>query len=126
MGAEQTILCDGEFRNEVLEAWAKLPPDLDLGEVAAVAVDASDTVFIFPRGEHPLIALDRDGHVLRTFGHGVFNHPHGLHIGPDGSLYCTDDGDHTVRRCTPEGKLLLEIGVPGNAAPFMSGRPFCH
>ena len=35
MGAEQTILCDGEFRYEVLEAWAKLPPELDLGEVAA-------------------------------------------------------------------------------------------
>src|SRR4051794_5338347 len=83
MPAEQTILSDGAFRYEVLEGWAKLPPELDLVEVAAVAVDVSDTVFLFTRGEHPLIALDRDGNVLRTFGHGVFKHPHGLHIGPD-------------------------------------------
>jgi DNA-binding beta-propeller fold protein YncE len=38
--------------------------------------------------------------------------------------HCTDDGDHTVRKFTPEGKLLLEIGVPGKPAPFMSGDPF--
>ena len=39
-------------------------------------------------------------------------------------LYCTDDGDHTVRKITPEGKVILEIGVPGKPAPFMSGEPF--
>jgi len=47
-----------------------------------------------------------------------------LHMGPDGCLYCTDAGDHTVRRCTPEGRVLLEIGVSGQSAAFMSGQPF--
>ena len=38
--------------------------------------------------------------------------------------YCTDDGDHTVRKCTLEGKVLFTLGVPGKPAPFMSGAPF--
>jgi hypothetical protein len=33
-------------------------------------------------------------------------------------------GDHTVRRCTLDGKVLLQIGVPGEPAPHMSGIPF--
>jgi DNA-binding beta-propeller fold protein YncE len=33
-------------------------------------------------------------------------------------------GDHTVRKCTTDGKVLLTIGIPGNPAPFMSGEPF--
>jgi len=124
MSVERHILADGMFRYEVLGGWAKLPPDLQLGEVAAVAVGENDIVFLFTRGEHPVVVLNRDGSVLRTFGHGVFKHPHGLHIGADGNLYCTDDGDHTVRKCTPEGRILLEIGVPGRPAAFMSGQPF--
>ena len=47
-----------------------------------------------------------------------------MHLAPDDTIYCTDDGDHTVRRLTLEGKLLLEIGVPGEPAPMYGGDPF--
>jgi DNA-binding beta-propeller fold protein YncE len=124
MSIEQHMLSDGEFQFEVLENWAKLNPDLKLGEVAAVAVDQTDAVFLFTRGEHPVVVLDQNGNLLRTWGHGLFKHPHGIDIGPDGNLYCTDDGDHTVRKCTRDGKVLLQIGIPGIPAKFMSGRPF--
>ena len=43
---------------------------------------------------------------------------------PTINLYCTDDGDHTVRKCTTDGKVLLTIGIPNKPAPFMSGEPF--
>src|SRR3546814_17519499 len=39
-------------------------------------------------------------------------------------MYCTDDGDHTVRVCDTEGKVHLTIGIPGEPAPYMSGEPF--
>jgi len=120
----RAVLSDGGLQYEVVEDWAKLPPELKLGEVTAVAVGKNDAVFACTRGEHPVIVFDSNGNVLRTFGHGVFKNPHGLHLGPDGTLYCTDNGDHTVRRCTPEGKVLLELGIPGEPAAFMSGQPF--
>src|SRR5262249_17303494 len=42
----------------------------------------------------------------------------------DDTIWLTDDGDHTVRQCTLEGKVLLTLGISGKPAPFMSGEPF--
>ena len=118
------ILGSGEHRYRVVENWAKLPDGWEFRDVAAVAVDSKDRVYVFNRGEHPMIVFDRDGNFLRSWGEGLFSRAHGLHIDADDNLYCTDDGDHTVRKCTTEGKVLLTIGVPGQPAPFMSGKPF--
>jgi DNA-binding beta-propeller fold protein YncE len=118
------VLGSGEHRYRVVENWAKLPDKWELMDVAAVAVDSKDQVYVFNRGEHPMIVFDRQGNFLRSWGEGVFKRAHGLHIDAHDYLYCTDDGDHTVRRCTPMGKVELTIGVPGKPAPFMSGEPF--
>ena len=119
-----TILGSGEHRYRVVEDWAKLPEGWEFKDVASVAVDSKDRVYAFNRGDHPMIVFDRDGNFLRSWGEGTFPRAHGLHIDADDILYCTDDGGHFVRKCTTEGKVLLEIGVPGQAAPYMSGKPF--
>jgi hypothetical protein len=62
--------------------------------------------------------------LLRTWGEGVFHRPHGVHMGPDDTIWLTDDGDHTVRKCTLDGKVLMTLGIPGEPKPFMSGEPF--
>jgi hypothetical protein len=118
------ILQDGDYRYRVVEDWAKLPDGWEFRDVAGVAVDSKDQVYVFNRGEHPMMVFDREGNFLRAWGEGIFDRAHGLHVGPDDALYCTDDGDHTVRKCTTEGKVLLEIGVPGKPAPYVSGEPF--
>ncbi len=118
------VVGSGDFRYRVVEGWAKWPEGWQLGDAAAVGVDRNDNVYVFHRGEHPVVVFDRDGNCSRTWGEGVFTRAHGLHVGPDASLYLTDDGDHTVRKCTLDGKVLLTIGVPGEAQPFMSGEPF--
>lgn len=118
------VLEDGPYRYRVETAWGRLPDGWRYGEVAAVGVDSKDNVYVFSRGDHPMIVFDRDGNFLRSWGEGVFRQPHGLHVGPDDSLYCTDEGDHTVRRFTPDGRLELEIGVPGVASSFLGGDPF--
>ncbi|MEO8006006.1 MAG: peptidyl-alpha-hydroxyglycine alpha-amidating lyase family protein [Betaproteobacteria bacterium] len=119
-----TILGSGKFRYEVIEDWAKIPDGWSFTDVGAVAVDSKDRVYVFNRGEHPMMVFDRDGNFLRSWGEGVFHRAHGLHIGPDETLYCTDDGDHSVRKCTLDGKVLLTIGIPGKPTPYMSGEPF--
>jgi hypothetical protein len=115
---------DGRFAYRQVDDWAKLPDGWSFKDVAAVAVDRKDRVYVFNRGEHPMMVFDREGNFLRSWGEGLFSRAHGLHIGPDESLYCTDDGDHTMRKCTLEGKVLLTIGTAGRPAPFMSGEPF--
>ncbi len=117
------IVGEGEYRYEVIENWGTLPDGWHYGEVAAVGVDSKDNVYVFARSEHPMLVFDRAGNFLRSWGEGLFRRPHGVHIADDDTIYCTDDGDHTVRRMTQDGKMLLEIGVPGEPAPYMSGDP---
>ena len=118
------VLGSGDYAYRVVPDWAKLPPGWRLGDVGGIGVDARDNVYVFHRGEHPLIVLDRDGHYARSWGDGTFRRPHGVHMGPDDTIYLTDDGDHTVRKCTLDGRVLLTLGLPGTPAPFMSGQPF--
>jgi hypothetical protein len=119
------ILGTGAYRYEVIDNWAKLPPGREFNaDVAAVGVDAQDRVYAFNRGQHPMVVFDRDGNFLRSWGEGLFHRAHGVHVAPDDTIWLTDDGDHTVRHCTLDGKVLLTIGVPGKPAPYMSGEPF--
>jgi sugar lactone lactonase YvrE len=123
---DDIVLGQGEWRYRPLINWGDLPRGVELGDVAAVAVDQRDRVYLFNRGPHPMVVLDRDGRLLNSWGQGVFHNPHGLQLAPDDTLFCTDDGDHSVRQCTLDGRILLTLGTPGTPAPFMSGRTFCR
>jgi DNA-binding beta-propeller fold protein YncE len=93
------------------DRWHKLPPGFSWPEVAGVATDSQNRVFVFNRGEHPVIIFDRDGNFVRSWGEGQFVRPHGLTIGPDDAVYCSDDLGHVVRKFTPDGRLLLTLGT---------------
>lgn len=119
-----TRLGSGAFTYEVVEDWARLPEGWSFHEVADVVVDSRDRVYVFNRGEHPMIVFDRGGELITSWGEGVFIRPHGVTLGPDDTLYCVDDGGHCVRKCRPDGEVLMTLGTPGEPAPYQSGRPF--
>ena len=112
------------YSYQVAEGWGKLPDGWSFKEAAAVGVDSKDNVYVFNRGEHPMIVFDREGNFLRSWGEGIFPRAHGITIMADDTIFCTDDGDHTVRKCTLDGQVLLTLGISGNPAAFMSGDPF--
>ena len=118
------VIGSGQFTYEIAEGWGKLPSGWSFREVAAVGVDRQDRVYAFSRGDHPVIVFDRDGNFLRSWGEGLFKRAHGVTMGPDDTIYLTDDGDHTVRKCTLDGKILLTLGIPGKPAPYQGGEPF--
>jgi len=103
-----------EVRFEVVPAWEQLPAAWKHLDVSGVAVDPADRVYLLTRTETRVIIYDRDGSFLRSWGEGVFTErTHCLRFGPDGCLYTVDDGDHTVRKFSPDGTLLLTLGSPG-------------
>ena len=120
------ILGEGDFRYEALAEWEKLPDGMSLLETPGVAVDSKDQVYAFTRNpDNPVVVLDADGNLVRTFGQGIFGkRSHGILIGPDDSVWCVDDGIHTITKFTPEGELLLTIGTTNEPAPIWSGQPF--
>ena len=118
------VLGSGPYTYEASgENWGKLPEGWFYKEAASVAVDSQDRVFVFNRGNHPMIVLDREGNVLRSWGEGVFANPHGVTVAPDDTLWCVDNADHSIRRFSPTGTLLNTLIEPNQPAPPMSGRP---
>ncbi|HEV2356774.1 MAG TPA: peptidyl-alpha-hydroxyglycine alpha-amidating lyase family protein [bacterium] len=114
----------GEYTYEVQDNWGTLPDGWSYLEVSGVAVDRRDRLYVFNRGKHPVIVLDRDGVFLGSWGEGMFTRPHAATMAPDDTLWLVDDGDHTVRHCTLDGRVLLTIGTPNQPATKWSGEPF--
>ncbi len=102
----------GEPRYEVVDGWEQLPADFRHRDVAGVAVDSRDRVYLITRGEPRVIVYEPDGRFVGSWGEGLFSErTHGITLGPDDAVYCVDDADHTVRKFTPDGQLLLTLGT---------------
>ncbi len=112
------------MRFEPVVGWGALPEGWRYVEAAGVAVDARDQVYVFTRGEHPVIVFDRDGRCLRSWGEGLVRRAHGILIDAEGMVWLTDDGQHTIRKFTPEGRLCLTIGDPDRPSTPYAGQPF--
>jgi hypothetical protein len=97
---------------EVLEGWEQLPEGWSFVEVAGVAVDSRDRVYVFNRGDHPVIVFDKEGRFLDAWGEGIFSSAHGIFIDRNDHIYCADNFDHTVRKFTADGTLLMTLGEP--------------
>jgi DNA-binding beta-propeller fold protein YncE len=102
---------------EVIEGWEQLPSGARHRDVAGVAVDSADRLFVLGRGDAQVLVYEADGTFVRAFGKGAFTErTHGLTIGPDDAVYAVDDGDHTVRKFTADGELVMTIGTVGKAS----------
>jgi DNA-binding beta-propeller fold protein YncE len=114
----------GKFTYKVVEGWGKLPESWKFTQIAGIIVDPDDRVFVYNRGEHHVIVFDRDGKLLYAWGEEIFASAHGLWLDDKGYLYFADHQNHTIKKCTVDGKLLMTLGtenVKGDAGqPFRS------
>jgi NHL repeat len=87
--------------------------DLPIGTVSSVAAGRDGVIYILQRGDKadPVIVIDRDGRVLRSWGRGMFTVPHGIRVDADGNIWTVDAGSSMVLKFSPEGKKLTEIAV---------------
>jgi sugar lactone lactonase YvrE len=111
--------------------WGRLPDGRVWGSVSAVFPAPDGNLWVAERcGQNtcvgsdvdPVLLLDTDGNVLRSFGSGLFAWPHGIFVEPDGNIWIADGSatgaeevglGHVVRKFSPTGEILMTIGVPG-------------
>ena len=99
---------------EVLEGWEKLPEGWSFTEVAGIGVDSNARVYVFNRGDHPMIVFDKEGQFLSAWGEGVFTNPHGIFIDRTDHIWCADNFDkHIFRKCPPLGTELQSSSRAG-------------
>lgn len=103
----------GDYQYEAIDNWPSLPKGWDFVEATSVAADSEGRLFVFNRGEHPVIVFDQLGCVVAHWGEGLFVRPHGITITNEGTVWLTDDADHTVKKYTLDGKHLMTLGTSG-------------
>lgn len=110
---------------EVDASWPQRPADMPWGDVPGIAVDRNDHVWIFTRTNPAVQVFTSEGKFVRAWGRGVVSNAHHIKIDREGNVWLSDIGFHTVRKCTPDGKVLLTIGTPGKAGvgPNLLNKP---
>ncbi len=99
------------------------------GTTTWVAADGKGTVLVMVRVAPYFRFFTTDGAPIRQWGDKELftGEAHSAHFGPDGSIWATDSADHTVRKFSPTGQLLLTLGkvkVAGdNASQDTFNRP---
>ena len=131
--SEPTNKAPNAFRT--VEGWARLPAGRTWGSTSAVAIDRDGvSVWVAERcganscaGSplNPILKFDSTGSLVREFGAGMIQVPHGMHVDREGNVWVTDapfgrgstdsTRGHQVYKFSPEGRLLLALGRPGGA-----------
>jgi sugar lactone lactonase YvrE len=96
-------------------------------EPGAVAVDASDDVFVADTGNDVIREIASGGAVTTVAGsfgiygstnatgtNALFNGPQGMAIDSSGNLYVADYLNNTIRKVTPAGIVTTVAGSPGS------------
>ena len=130
-----------------IEGWAKLPDGRTWGSTSAVAIDNDGTsVWVAERCAanscvgsplDPVLKFDADGNLVRSFGAGLINWPHGIFVDHENNVWVVDGRDnrvtlprnapagtpeppqpervfgHQVLKFSPEGELLMRLGTDG-------------
>ncbi len=120
--------------------WGQLPPSIaKWPAVTAVEVAPDGTIYVVERcfnnscegrAEPPILKYDRTGRLLKAWGEGLFNFPHGATVDADGNLWVTDarggnGRGHQVFKFDPEGRVLQTLGKAGvsGASPDLFDQP---
>ncbi len=64
----------------------------------------------------PILVVNRDGKILRSWGKGMYKIPHSIRIDPRGNVWTVDASSSMVYKFTPKGEKLMEISVGGQPA----------
>ena len=126
---------------ETVRDWGVLPNGRTWGSVSAINIDidgihvwAGDRCGVNSCAESevdPMVKLDQNGNTVMSFGAGLITWPHGMDVDAEGNIWVADArspnarelerspgaamNGHIVRKFSPNGELLLTIGVPGEA-----------
>ena len=129
---------------QTTDGYLRMPIGRSWGSVSAVDIDPDGlSVWIAERcgsdsmngryaprscGDNdvpPVLKFNPDGILVRSFGRGLFAMPHGIHVDAQGNIWVTDapftqaggasGRGHHVTKFSPEGDILLRLGVPGES-----------
>ena len=123
MAARQSAPAAPQLPFESVADPLRLPADLNLGEVAGVAVNSKGHIFIYDRAARTrLLEFDSGGVFIREIGKDLygFDQAHVVRVDKDDNVWCVDEGANVVIRFNPAGHVTM---VLGRKWELVEGRP---
>ena len=114
------VVALGRMRYAVERPWGEIPAAIRLNYVTDVAVDCLDRVYLFQRGDPPVIVFDHEGKYLRSWGTSRIADAHAIFCRAE-QIFVVDRDAHEIQRYDPHGKLEMTLGkrhCPQFQAPF--------
>jgi hypothetical protein len=101
----------GDLQFELVPNWEQLPTGYSHPDVAAVCTDSADNVYLYCRGEHPVMIYDVDGNFVDSWGEGQFSYrTHGMFMNQNQHIFLVDDDGNSVTEHAIDGTKLATIG----------------
>jgi len=118
----------------IIADWPRVPADLKLGAVPGIHIGPDGSIYAFHRcgadscvgsKEPTILKFDATGKLLKSWGAGMFNFPHGIDVDREGNVWVADAAGltasertengkgHQIFKFSPDGKLLLTLGKAG-------------
>ncbi len=116
------------MRAVTADGWSAPLDPWSTPDAVAVDVGADGLVHVFVRGPEPVLVFDAGGTLVRSWGAGRFASPHGVHVAPDGHVWCVDVGRDAVECFTPDGELVRALArseTPAWGVPFSAPTDVC-
>lgn len=91
-------------------------PEGTTGGIAAIAMNSKGHIYAFVRndpGKPMLFEWDENHRLVKSFGADIAGKPHGMAVDADDNLWVGDQFGDTVMKFSPDGKLLMTLGVKG-------------
>jgi hypothetical protein len=93
------------------------------GMVSSVAIGSDGLVYEIQRGSKadPILVVDGDGKLLRSWGNGHYTIPHSIRLDPVGNVWTVDASLSTVIKYSRRGEKLMVISIgeqPNTGGPF--------
>ncbi len=128
-----TVFAQGNPYEPIEGEWIELPDGREWGSTSTVYYAGNGNIWVAERcggntncldtpDIDPIMLVDVDGNILKSFGKNMIVWPHGMHVDPDGNVWLADArGDeergkgHQVHKFSPDGELLMSLGTAGVA-----------
>ena len=99
-----------------------------IGGIPSVALDSKGNLWVFkrsPAGVVQLMKFDANKKLILQVGEDVIGHQdkaHGMAVDKEDNVWITDNGQATVMKLSPEGKLLLTLGTKGKRGDWVEDK----
>jgi len=108
----------------------KLPPNLNFGEVAGLAINSKGQVFVFTRGNvsgpsymaaaAQLLQFDASGRFVREIAPNLYawSFAHAVRIDKQDNIWAIDKGSDTIVKLNQDGHVEMVFGRKGEASHY--------